>query len=191
MKPDTVLESDQIPNRDDSNLDTASNSFRKGIEDPTVIKRLVDQKRNFAKLQRKVSPLKVILDKERSPLIKRAKLSLMANSPNSKKIKMDNSSLFCPHCDKQFPLGGSWKLKKHIRNQHKIEADSNDSRKPGAKCNDCDKEFSSLAVLNSHLEQHKTSLPWTCKLCSGEFSEMTYIGKSQGLVLLSIIKLNI
>lgn len=94
--------SPQVPNRDgnlvvgeesSSSLSSISSSASgtlesKVKEDPTIVSRLVDQHRNFAVVQTKVSPLKIVLDKKRTPLIKRKQISPLRQIPQ-KNIRLD------------------------------------------------------------------------------------------------------
>jgi len=87
--------SPQIPNRDGNivigeqmSLSNNSISESKPKEDHTIVSRLVDQQRNFASVQTKVSPLKIVLDKKRTPLIKRKQISPLRPIPQ-KNIRLD------------------------------------------------------------------------------------------------------
>jgi len=95
--------SPQVPNRDgnlvvgeESSSSSSSSISSSAIgtleskvkEDPTIVSRLVDQHRNFAAVQTKVSPLKIVLDKKRTPLIKRKQISPLRQIPQ-KNIRLD------------------------------------------------------------------------------------------------------
>jgi len=188
--------SQQVPNRDDGNVELMSRKKTLHQEvpkdsktkDPNIIERLVDQKKNVAFIQKKVSPIKIVVEKSNYQLLKR-KTKSPPVSPAQKKQKLDfNSSLACPHCNKQFPLGGNWKLKKHISQEHNksksVEVKnvpppvtSNTTKTPNRKrkytCNVCDKDFSFQSVLTAHGETHKTVTPWSCTFCHKEFDDMT------------------
>ena len=185
----------QVPNRDDGNVELLSKkktlhqeiSKESKPKDQNIIERLVDQKKNIAVIQKKVSPIKIVVEKSNYQLLKR-KTKSPAVSPTQKKQKLDfNSSLSCPHCNKQFPLGGNWKLKKHISLEHnksggKKPPVSNNTtsttlttlkNKRKFVCNVCDKDFSFQSVLTAHGELHRTVTPWSCTFCNEEFDDMT------------------
>ena len=160
---------------------------------PTIIERLVDQKKNIAVIQKKVSPIKIVVEKSNYQLLKsKDKSPITSTIPPQKKQKLDvNSSLSCPHCNKQFPLGGSWKLKKHISVEHDKREDvrkaspspttisktSTSNRKKKFSCYVCDKEFSYQCILTAHIEWHRTVTPWSCTFCHKMFDDMTDLVK--------------
>ena len=166
-----------LPNRDDSNTNSTEdnqNWFSKLKEDPTVIQRLVDQHaaddQHCDHDKKKVTPLKL------SSVIKRARVDeekIVSEASLAKKRRIDfTSSLDCPHCDKQFPLGGQWKVRKHIHNEHKDL-----TKKAAIVCEICNETFSSQSVFLSHSEMHRVGDPWNCNLCKRRFGEMPLLGE--------------
>lgn len=153
-----------LPNRDDGITNTTediNNWFSKIKEDPTVIQRLVDQHCD----QKKVTPLKL------SSVLKRVRGSeekIESVASPAKKRRIDfSSSLKCPHCDKQFPLGGQWKVRKHILQEHEKQ-----TKKQAIVCEMCNKTFHSQSVYLSHSEMHRVGNPWNCNLCKRQFGEL-------------------
>ena len=164
-----------LPNRDDSITNTTEdthNWFSKIKEDPTVIQRLIDQHasndQNYD--QKKVTPLKL------SSVLKRARVDeekVLTEASPVKKRRIDfTSSLECPHCDKQFPLGGQWKVRKHILQQHEDQ-----TKKQAIVCEICNKTFHSQSVFLSHSEMHRVGDPWSCNLCKRRFKELPLLGE--------------
>ena len=84
------------------------------VKDPTIVSRLVDQQRNFASVQTKVSPLKIVMDKKRPPLIKRKTTSPLRQVPQ-KNIRLDEVSLVCSEEDSPPPSPKRIKLEKMMR----------------------------------------------------------------------------
>ena len=98
---------------------------------------------------------------------------IVSEASLAKKRRIDfTSSLDCPHCDKQFPLGGQWKVKKHILNEHEDL-----TKKAAIVCEICNKTFSSQSVFLSHSEMHRVGDPWNCNLCKRRFGEMPLLGE--------------
>jgi len=160
----STLKTLPLPNRDDGITNTTgdvNNWFSKIKEDPTVIQRLVDQHYD----QKKVTPLKL------SSVLKRVRGSeevIVSEASPAKKRRIDfSSSLKCPHCDKQFPLGGQWKVRKHILQEHEDQ-----TKKQAIVCELCNKTFHSQSVFLSHSEMHRVGDPWNCNLCNGQFGEL-------------------
>ena len=140
-------------------------------EDPTVIQRIAAQQaaEDQAVVQKKVTPLKIsVVKRERA-----CEDNLTLESSLAKKRRIDfSSSVGCPHCDQQFPLGGQWKLKKHILQEHKDQME-----RQALRCDICDKTFSSQSVFVSHCERHRVGTPLDCKLCQSRFGEMPLLGE--------------
>ena len=173
----------QIPNRDDSNGDRSPAAQQNvalasagAKEDPNIIERLVTQSRNLASVQKKVSPLKIVLERENYKLHQRTR----PRSPGGvddqdqetfckkRKIEEVKSSLHCPHCALQFPLGGNWKLKKHIMNKHKVMSEHIEPRK-AMTCDICGEDCEFESVLKAHKKHHQDLYPWKCKKCESTF----------------------
>ena len=124
-------------------------------------------------VKNKVSPLKFIKDNDQYKLSKRKRDS-DADQPEAevKKRRLDevgkvNRNLQkCPHCPREFPLGGAWKLKKHILSNHK---DLHQEQS----CSICQQRFGRRSVLEAHMEKHRKGFPWTCELCEERFDQLT------------------
>jgi len=162
----------QFPNREGSieRLDDTVNV--KG-----VVERMVGQKRNYlssqeyiteAKDDQKVSPIKIIKGGNQYQLADRNKQQVTDPlATPCKKLKFPPMSakdaapvphcLFCPHCGKQFPLGGRWKLTRHLSSAH--------SNTKVYSCQDCDQQFHSQSVLTAHTKWHQLTNPWQCEDC--------------------------
>lgn len=156
-----------LPNRDDSNTTRVLDKpMLKSKEDPTVIQRIAAQQaaEDQAVIQKKVTPLKIsVVKRERA-----CEDKFEAEASLAKKRRIDfSSSVGCPHCDLQFPLGGQWKLKKHILQEHK---DRNERQ--ALRCEICEKIFSSQSVFVSHSEMHRAETPLDCNLCKSRFGEL-------------------
>ena len=170
MKPNKDKTS-TLPNRDDgittAELDTI---LPKRKEDPTVIQRLVDQHATEGQpiVDKKVTPLKISVIKR-----ERANEDKDVSEGQAKKRRIDfGSSVGCPHCDQQFPLGGQWKLKKHILLEHKDQME-----RQALRCEICEKTFPSQSVFVSHREMHRVGTPWNCNLCKRRFGELPLLGE--------------
>ena len=174
----------QIPNRDDSNGDRSPAARQDAAlaaagvkEDPNIIERLVSQSRNLASVQKKVSPLKIVLERENYKLHQRPR----PRSPGGvddqetfckkRKIEEVKSSLHCPHCALQFPLGGNWKLKKHIMNKHEVMSEHIEPRKT-VTCDICGEDCGFEAVLKAHKKHHQDLYPWKCRKCGSTFENV-------------------
>jgi len=158
----------QLPNREGSTEEEGS-----GIKG--VVGQLVQQKRSVhlsegkEKQTQKVSPIKIIKGHNMYQLAnkKKQKAALTEDYTSPcKKLKMSSpvpevstapqQCLSCPHCSKQFPLGGQWKLTRHISTAHNV---------PDISCQYCDKKFTCQSVLIAHNEWHKLTSPWQCGEC--------------------------
>ena len=164
-----ILQTD-FPNFDEDNDEPCKNEEEKDENlvttedhDQSIIKVLVEQNKNFASLKKHLEPAAEIVDKD----VKTKRKFEEEAEPTKKKQKVESRSLHCPDCDKQFPLGGSWKLKKHMLTQHK-----EDEIKQTFPCNHCSKKFSSKAVMLSHSKRHKMESPFECSSCSYPCKDM-------------------
>jgi len=178
----------QFPNREGSieRLDDTVNV--KG-----VVERMVGQKRNYlssqeyiteAKDDQKVSPIKIIKGGNQYQLADRNKQQVTDPlATPCKKLKLSSMSakdaapvpycLSCPHCGKQFPLGGQWKLTRHLSSAH--------SNTMVYSCQDCDKQFPCQSILTAHTKWHKLTNPWQCGDCGyrlGNLSQFIKHAKS-------------
>ena len=144
----------------------------KSKEDPTVIQRLLEQNAQDDQVEerRKVTPLKIVLENYKTP---NECEGVFTPRIVSMKRKADMcSSMECPHCDKQFPLGGQWKLRRHILHAHKEQTGNEAFR-----CDICDKTFPSKPVLVSHNEMHRIGSSWDCHICKRRFGEIKLLGE--------------
>lgn len=155
-KSELLDEGSTASNNNDDEVDKIPST-----KDPSIIERLVEQSKNLATVMVTGSPKRTIVDK--LEVSKRKRETDNSHSP-SKKRKTEPRSLQCPHCDKQFPLGGSWKLKKHINRQHSDEAKFS--------CNQCKETFNKESVFLSHKERHDNPVPWRCKVCKRSYNQM-------------------
>ena len=163
-----------LPNRDDSSSTPFDHDreLTKPQEDPTVIQRILDQKHaseDQLPANKKVTPLKISVMK-RERMRSEDKIIFEASQPKKRKLEF-SSSVECPHCDHQFPLGGQWKLRKHILQEHKDQFE-----KEAFRCEPCDKTFPSKSVFTSHHEMHTGKHPWRCNLCIRQFEELSALG---------------
>jgi len=166
----------QFPNREGSTEVLDDTAKVKG-----VVGRLADQKRGYlssqeysteAKDDQKVSPIKIIKGHNQYQLANRNQQQvtdslILENVAPCKKLKLSSMSakdaspvphcLSCPHCGKQFPLGGQWKLTRHISSAH--------SNSMVYSCQDCDKQFSCQSILTAHTKWHQLTNPWQCEAC--------------------------
>jgi len=162
----------QFPNREGSieRLDDTVNV--KG-----VVERMVGQKRNYlssqeyiteAKDDQKVSPIKIIKGGNQYQLADRNKQQVTDPlATPCKKLKFPPMSakdaapvplsLSCPHCGKQFPLGGQWKLTRHLSSAH--------GNTKVYSCQDCDQQFHCQSILTAHTKWHQLTNPWQCEDC--------------------------
>jgi len=125
----------------------------------SVVKQLADQRG-------KVPPIKIIKGKNQYRLEKKAtKIDEKPRDEVVTTFRKDNSAvksscLTCPQCGKQFPLGGQWKLRKHLQMVHEVG---------GHFCHVCDKEFDHQSLLLAHSNWHRRQEPWMCKHCKQVF----------------------
>ena len=148
------------------------------MEEKTIVQILAGQNKKALSLpsKNKVSPLKFIKENDQYKLSKRKRDSDVGPAEAEvKKRRLDDggrgsrvgrNSQKCPHCAREFPLGGAWKLKKHILSNHK-DVDQDHS------CSICQKGFSLKSVLESHMEMHRKSFPWNCEFCGERFEQLT------------------
>ena len=138
----------------------------------TIVQILADQKKEAAvRDKNKVSPLKLIKENDQYKLSKRKRKSdrpVAVDQVAKRKTKGRSSLLKCQHCDKEFPLGGAWQMKKHLLSKHK-------SQDQDLSCSICKKKFSIKSGLEAHLEMHKEIFPWKCgrRTCAGKFDKLT------------------
>ena len=112
---------------------------------------------------RKVSPIKLIKGNNEYRIgAEKRKNSLDVEVGGTKKLRptRDTKTLVCEFCDKQFPLGGRWKLLKHVSSEHNFI------------CEYCDKQFICQSVLTAHTQWHLRTNPWNCSLCGFEFESL-------------------
>jgi len=186
----------QFPNREGSTEVQEDTVKVKG-----VVGRMVDQKKSYLSSQEyiseakdvpKVSPIKIKIMKGDHPcpyqLASRNKQQVTVpltsdTSTPCKKLKLSSMSakdaspvphcLSCPHCGKQFPLGGQWKLTRHLSSAH--------SNTMVYSCQDCDKQFPCQSILTAHTKWHKLTNPWQCGDCGyrlGNLSQFIKHAKS-------------
>ena len=125
-------------------------------------------------VQNKISPLKFIKENDQYKLSKRKRDSDVMRQPEAevKKRRLNEGGKVnrnlqkCPHCPREFPLGGAWKLKKHILSNHK-DLDQQSS------CSICQQRFGRRSVLEAHMEKHRNPFPWNCELCGEGFDQLT------------------
>ena len=144
------------------------------MEEKTIVQILADQNKDASvTIKNKVSPLKFIKENDQYKLSKRKRDSdVTPPEAEVKKRRLDEGDRAtrnlqkCPHCAREFPLGGAWKLKKHILSNHKdLDQDQ--------LCSICPQRFSLKSVLEAHLERHRRSFPWNCGLCGDRFDQLT------------------
>ena len=121
----------------------------------------------------KVSPLKFIKENDQYKLSKRKRDSGVG--PPEAEVKkrrlseagnLNRNRQKCPHCAREFPLGGAWKLKKHILSNHK-------DLDPEHSCSICQQRFGLRSVLEAHTERHRRRFPWSCEICAETFDQLT------------------
>ena len=166
-------ELNQSPKRD-PNWE-GSTEIDQTVERKGLVGRMVDQKRSYLSTQesiiesnakQKVSPIKILEGEKQYQLASR-NIQLADNDTPYKKLKLNPMSpkasspapscLSCPHCGKQFPLGGQWKLTRHISSFH--------SSSMLCSCQYCDKQFPCQSILTAHTEWHMLTNPWKCEEC--------------------------
>ena len=144
-------------------------------EEKTIVQILADQSKEASvTVKNKVSPLKFIKENDQYKLSKRKRHSDVSPPEaeakkrrlNDEGKKVNRSLQKCPHCAKEFPLGGAWKLKKHILSNHK-DIDQELS------CSICQQRFDLRSVLEAHMERHRKCFPWNCVLCGDGFDQLT------------------
>eukprot|EP00092_Neocalanus_flemingeri_P040760 GFUD01044375.1.p1 GENE.GFUD01044375.1~~GFUD01044375.1.p1 ORF type:complete len:275 (+),score=95.66 GFUD01044375.1:552-1376(+) len=174
----------QFPNRE------GSAERENTVEVKGVVGRMVDQKRNYLstqeyipeeKAKQKVSPIKIIKGENQYQLASRKRQfpnqhQLLDISNSSKKRKFSSvpesevspvpRSLSCPHCGKQFPLGGQWKLTRHISTVH--------TNNMPYSCQYCDKQFPCQSILTAHTEWHHVTNPWQCEECGYRLGNLAH-----------------
>lgn len=95
------------------------------------------------------------------------------------------SALQCPHCSRQFPRGGAWKLSRHIESAHPGVATS-------VECNLCGKIFSSNSTLIAHRASHRSLHPFQCGACNLPLQNMLqfkqHVMEDHGVLSLSRAK---
>ena len=142
-------------------------------EEKTIVQILADQNSvaSSVTLKNKVSPLKFIKENDQYKLTKRKRPSDVGPAEGEVKRRrldeggrLSRNSQKCPHCSKEFPLGGAWKLKKHILSQHK-DLDQEHS------CSVCQQRFRLRSILEAHMERHRRSFP--CDICGDRFDQLT------------------
>ena len=173
----------QLPNREGSTEDESFSGV-KGF-----VGQLVEQKRSFLSVEvkqkqtQKVSPIKIIKGVTQYKLANKKKQKVPITKEYAspcKKFKLSSSSvaaaipvpqqcLSCPHCSKQFPLGGQWKLTRHISSDH--------SSSKTFSCQHCDKKFPCQSILIAHSEWHQLTSPWQCEECGYRLGDLTQFFK--------------
>jgi len=158
----------QLPNREGSTEEEQS------VEVKGPVGRMVEQKNSFLsasqeKSQLKVSPIKIIRGENQYKLASRKRHDGQealncVDTPSSKKQKISGKAipsapqcLSCSHCDKKFPLGGQWKLTRHISSVH--------GNIMSYSCQYCDKQFPHQSILLAHTKWHEVTNPWQCEEC--------------------------
>ena len=142
------------------------------VEEKSIVQILAEQNKEAAVKEKKmkVSPLKLVKENDRYKLSKRKCSSEPVTEAQGRKKKVGGGTYRaqsrCPHCGKQFPLGGVWKLKKHILKEHQ-EVENEKS------CSICLKKLSLSCSLAAHMEMHKELFPWVCRPCGGKFENLT------------------
>ena len=143
-------------------------------EEKTIVQILADQNKDASikNIKKKVSPLKFIKENDQYKLSKRKRPSDVGPpEAEVKKRRLNEGGVTvtvnrnlqkCPHCPREFPLGGAWKLKKHIISNHK-DLDQEHS------CSICQQRFGLRSFLEAHMEKHRKGFPWTCGLCGARF----------------------
>ena len=146
------------------------------VEEKSIVQILAEQKKEAAVKEKKmkVSPLKLVKENDRYKLSKRKCWSEPVTEAQRSKKKVvggvSRAQSRCPHCGKQFPLGGAWKLKKHIlKEHHEVENEKS--------CSICLKRLSLSCSLAAHMEMHKELFPWVCRPCGGKFENLTQFVK--------------
>ena len=146
-------------------------------EEKTIVQILADQNKEASAsltVKTKVSPLKFIKENDQYKLSKRKRHSDVSPPETEVKKRRLNEAgglpcrniLKCPHCAREFPLGGAWKLKKHILSDHK-DLDQEHS------CSICQQRFGLRSVLEAHTERHRRRFPWSCEICAETFDQLT------------------
>jgi len=150
----------QKSNKNDSKNATSS-SMVSGGNNKAIVERILEQKVcNVSSSGLKVSPLKLQLTGDKYKLVGRNTPKNVEDEFKSKTEESRRStpqSLKCEFCQKSFPMGGKWKLRRHMQKEHSKEI---------SVCNYCDKEFTSESVLKAHLQRHKAGDPFNCNVCS-------------------------
>ena len=160
-------ESVQFPNREGS-IEEEQTGEVKG-----PVGRMVEQKNSFLSTpkeisKQKVSPIKIIIGQNQYKLANRKRRddqeaqnsetsSIKRPKISGKVIPSAPQCLSCSHCNKKFPLGGQWKLTRHISSVHgSIMTYS---------CQYCDKQFPQKSILTAHTKWHEETNPLQCEEC--------------------------
>jgi len=158
----------QLPNREGSTEEEQT------VEVKGPVGRMVEQKNSFfsapqEKSKLKVSPIKIIRGQNQYKLASRKRpdgqeAENCADDHSSKKPKISGKAipsapqcLSCSHCNKKFPLGGQWKLTRHISSVH--------GNIMSYSCQYCDKQFPQQSILTAHTKWHEVTNPWQCEEC--------------------------
>jgi len=147
-KEDEVV---QVPNREGSD-----NKVMEDHEVKNLVERMVDQKQV-------VSPIRIIKGKNKY-LVANKKQEKVVDSQSSPPAGIANS-LVCPHCGKSFPLGGQWKLTRHMNSVHGSSTQYI--------CQYCDKHFPCKSVFTAHKTWHHQTNPWQCEVCEARLGDLT------------------
>merc|ERR1712059_223331 len=116
-----------------------------------VVDLMVSQKRGGGSPEKKkVSPITI------------AKTSRSGGEYQVKGRRNSPKCLFCPKCGLQFPLGGQWKLDRHLATAHTT-----------VDCSQCDKKMLYQSSLTAHMERHRSVNPWQCNRCDGTFQNIS------------------
>ena len=129
-------------------------------------------------MKQKVSPIKILRGGNQYKLASR-KRSKGQGPPDITPCKLPKLSgkvipfapqcLSCPHCDKKFPLGGQWKLTRHISSVH--------ASSKNFSCQYCDNQFPTQSILTAHTQWHKVTNPWQCEECGYRLGSLTQFVK--------------
>ena len=141
---------------------------------------MVEQKNSFLSARKeisnlKVSPIKIIRGQNQYKLASKKRhdeqeTQNCADTPSSKKPKILGKAipsapqcLSCSHCNKKFPLGGQWKLTRHISSAH--------GNIMSYSCSYCDKQFPQQSILTAHSKWHEVTNPWQCGYRLGSLAQ--------------------
>ena len=129
-------------------------------------------------MKQKVSPIKILRGGNQYKLASR-KRSKGQGPPDITPCKLPKLSgkvipfapqcLSCPHCDKKFPLGGQWKLTRHISSVHVSSKNFS--------CRYCDNQFPTQSILTAHTQWHELTNPWQCEECCYRLGSLTQFVK--------------